>query len=178
MIHGPIRKVFNSFVLSGKIPMFFGPFATALTSIPTLTPAATVLERAAGNFLERDLCNLIIVLSWISTSLNFASFSMEIAKAAGIQTRIAGTIGEDHQWNEVLINKTWVHVDPTLDNASNFDIPHFYENKWKWNLSKVYALNNGEQIDVTETYFEKIGYLNVTVIKKGGFAFQVKPLSP
>lgn len=96
----------------------------------------------------------------------FSSLFMEMAKAAGIQTRIAGTIGEDHQWNEILINKTWVHVDPTLDNASNFDNPHFYENKWKWNLSKVYAFYNGEQIDVTETYFEKIGYLNVTVIEK------------
>lgn len=96
----------------------------------------------------------------------FSSLFMEMAKAAGIQTRIAGTIGEDHQWNEVLINKTWVHVDPTLDNSSNFDNPHFYENKWKWNLSKVYAFYNGEQIDVTETYFEKIGYLNVSVIEK------------
>src|SRR5660397_75265 len=76
LIHGPIRKVFNSLALSANIPMFFGPLAIALTSILTLTPAATVLERAAGNFLASDLCNLIIVLSWISTSLNLASFSL------------------------------------------------------------------------------------------------------
>jgi len=95
----------------------------------------------------------------------FSSLFMEMAKTAGIQTRIAGTMGEDHQWNEVLINNKWVHVDPTLDIASNFNNPHFYENEWRWNLSKVYAFYNSEQIDITETYDEKIANLNVTVIK-------------
>jgi hypothetical protein len=40
--------------------MLFGLFA--LTSKLTFTPAATVLERAAGNFFARDLCNLIAMV--------------------------------------------------------------------------------------------------------------------
>jgi hypothetical protein len=93
----------------------------------------------------------------------FSTLFMEMAKTAGIQARVAGTFAEDHQWNEVLINDKWVHVDPTLDPSESFDNPHVYENEWKWNLSKVYAIYNGEQIDVTDKYFEKIGVLNVTV---------------
>ena len=93
----------------------------------------------------------------------FSTLFMEMAKNAGIQIRIASTLAEDHQWNEVLIKDRWVHVDSTLDPSASFDNPHVYENEWKWNLSKVYAYYNGEQIDVTNKYFEKIGVLNVTV---------------
>lgn len=93
----------------------------------------------------------------------YSMLFMEMAKTAGIQVRVAGTLAEDHQWNEVLINDEWVHVDPTLDSPNDFDHPHVYENDWKWNLSKVYAFNNGEKIDVTDKYFEKISVLNVTV---------------
>jgi hypothetical protein len=93
----------------------------------------------------------------------FSMLFMEMAKTAGIQTRVAGTLAEDHQWDEVLINDKWAHVDPTLDPSENFNNPHVYENEWKWNLSKVYAYNNGEQIDVTNKYSDRISVLNVTI---------------
>jgi hypothetical protein len=93
----------------------------------------------------------------------FSTLFIEMAKVAGIDARVAGTPGEDHQWNEVFINGKWVHVDPTLNPPDNFDNPHIYEKGWRWNLSKVYANYNGEQIDVTDKYAGKIGILNVTV---------------
>lgn len=93
----------------------------------------------------------------------FSTLFMEMAKNAGIQARITGTRGEDHQWNEVFINGKWVHVDSTLEPSDSFDNPHFYESKWKWNLSRIYSYYNGEQIDVTDAYYGKIGILNVTV---------------
>jgi len=93
----------------------------------------------------------------------FSNLFMEMAKTAGMQVRVAGTLAEDHQWNEVLINDKWVHVDSTLDPSASFDNPYMYENNWKWKLSKVYAYYDGEQIDVTDKYTGKIGILNVTV---------------
>jgi len=61
-IHGPICNVFNSFVVSAYIPIDLGLFATALTNIPTLIPAATVLERAAGHFLARGKSILMMFI--------------------------------------------------------------------------------------------------------------------
>jgi len=36
------------------------------------------------------------------------------ANKLGIESRIVGTRAEDHQWNEVKINNSWIQVDPTI----------------------------------------------------------------
>jgi len=37
-----------------------------------------------------------------------------IANKSGLESRIVGTQGEDHQWVEIKINGSWVQVDPTI----------------------------------------------------------------
>jgi hypothetical protein len=36
------------------------------------------------------------------------------ANKSGFESRIVGTLAEDHQWNEIQINDRWVQVDPTI----------------------------------------------------------------
>jgi len=57
----------------------------------------------------------------------------------------------DHVWTEVWDNKQkrWVHVDPS---QKKIDDPKMYERDWKKNLKEVYALENGDVENVTETY--------------------------
>jgi len=57
----------------------------------------------------------------------------------------------DHVWTEVWDDrqKRWVHVDPS---EKRIDDPKMYERDWKKNLKEVYALENGQVQNVTETY--------------------------
>jgi len=57
----------------------------------------------------------------------------------------------DHVWTEVWNNKQkrWVHIDPS---QKKIDDPKMYERDWKKNLKEVYALENGNVENVTETY--------------------------
>lgn len=120
------------------------------------------IDRILKVFVYSNRPNLIFYHK-LGACGEFSTLFMEMAGIAGVQTRIAGTPGEDHQWNEVFINGKWMHVDSTLNPPDSFDHPHVYENEWRWNLSKVYAYYNDEQIDVTDAYYGKIGILNVTV---------------
>lgn len=57
----------------------------------------------------------------------------------------------DHVWNEVFINGTWIHIDPT---EGIIDSPDLYSNpdKWNKNVNLVYAIQGDIITDVTETY--------------------------
>jgi len=57
----------------------------------------------------------------------------------------------DHVWNEVWLNETWIHVDPT---EGIFNDPGMYSSPERWNkeVNKVYAIHGNEIEDVTETY--------------------------
>lgn len=57
----------------------------------------------------------------------------------------------DHVWNEVWINNTWIHVDPTVN---KIDDPYMYAdaNRWNKNVNLVYAITNEEIVNVTEDY--------------------------
>ncbi len=60
----------------------------------------------------------------------------ETATNAGFNSRIVFTNCEDHFWNEVFLNETWVHVDPTLFYHYYRD-GHDYENSW-FNSPEIY----------------------------------------
>lgn len=120
------------------------------------------IDRILKLFVYSNRPNLIFY-NKLGSCGEFSTLFIELARTAGMQARIAGTPGEDHQWNEVLINSKWVHVDSTLDTSDSFNNPYMYQDKWKWNLSKIYAYYNGEQTDVTNNYVGRIGTINVTV---------------
>ena len=57
----------------------------------------------------------------------------------------------DHVWTEVWDNNQhrWIHVDPS---EKKIDDPMMYERDWKKNLTRVYALENGNAENVTKNY--------------------------
>lgn len=87
------------------------------------------------------------------------------ANKSGFESRIVGTKAEDHQWNEIKINNTWIQVDPTIYyhyytdpmNHSSyedlwFDNPQAY-NQIGWyqgGYSKVVVIDTNE--DLTSKY--------------------------
>jgi hypothetical protein len=62
--------------------------------------------------------------------------------------RMAG----DHVWNEILIDGTWTHVDPT---EKRIDQPSMYALEWRKDVNLVYAITEKEILDVTENYSPK-----------------------
>lgn len=57
-------------------------------------------------------------------------------------------VAGDHVWVEVLIDGTWVHVDPT---EKRIDQPLMYVLEWDKDVNLVYAISK-ETVDVTATY--------------------------
>ncbi|WP_319643406.1 transglutaminase domain-containing protein [Methanovulcanius yangii] len=60
----------------------------------------------------------------------------ETASKAGFTSRIVFTNCEDHFWNEVFLNDSWIHVDPTLFYHYYRDGDD-YENSW-FNNPEIY----------------------------------------
>jgi hypothetical protein len=57
----------------------------------------------------------------------------------------------DHVWTEVWNEKErrWIHVDPS---EKRIDDPKMYERDWKKDLKEIYAFENGNVENVTQTY--------------------------
>ena len=97
----------------------------------------------------------------------YAMLFMEMANAANLTVRSIHNHGEDHNWDEVLIDKEWIVIDPVQVSLSNnktgFNISQrFYEEDWSLNISCVFALYpNGSTEDVTHRY---TNLSNLTVI--------------
>lgn len=92
----------------------------------------------------------------------YAMLFMRMAEYANLTVRMVHNLGEDHSWDEVLINGTWIVVDPSagIFNAS----PSMYEDKWGKALSYVYAIYpNGQKVDITSRY-TKTATLNIKVV--------------
>lgn len=106
---------------------------------------------------------------WILTTRyghcgEFALLFRDMANAAGLKVRRIVCPGENHEWNEVLIDNRWIVIDATRVGTAKdngFDIPpSFMENKianekhiLQGNVSYVYAeYANGTIVDVTSTY--------------------------
>lgn len=75
----------------------------------------------------------------------------KLASTANLTVRSVHNPGEDHNWDEVLIDGKWVVVDPSIHmyNLST----DFYEKNWSKNISYVFALYpNGTREDITKRY--------------------------
>jgi len=84
----------------------------------------------------------------------FKAISCEL----GFDCRVIHNPGEDHSWNEVMINGSWIHFDSTLtsdnrfNNTGHYERPRF-EGGWGKKLSYVFFQDKiGEQYEVTKKY--------------------------
>lgn len=77
-----------------------------------------------------------------------------ILNSLSIQTRLVHDY-LDHCWNESLINKSWIHVDSTLDNSVSFNNPYYYEQNWGKKYEYVLAFSANGIEDVTKDYTEQ-----------------------
>jgi len=97
----------------------------------------------------------------------------QILNVSNITVRSVHNHGEDHNWDEVLFNNSWVIIDPSM---RWYDPkPEYYETKRNLNVSYVYAIDqNGKTIDLTDKY-TKTGSLKVNVIedKKSNYSVLV-----
>jgi len=92
-----------------------------------------------------------------------------LAKANDIQVRLivdnSLSSGDkpagDHMWNEVLVNGTWIHVDPTeavtkiqskIDPSPAINNPFMYVQKWNKEVNEVWAITEDKTWLVTERY--------------------------
>ncbi len=97
---------------------------------------------------------------WVLTSRcgacdEYSLIYMELADAAGLNVRSIHNRGEDHNWDEVIIDDNSIIVDPSWP---KYNSSHsFYDNRrgGEVNLSYAYALYpNGTKKDVTRDYTE------------------------
>jgi len=114
---------------------------------------------------------------WILTSRyghcgEYALLFRDMANAAGIEVRRIRCLGENHEWNEVKLNGSWVPVDATAVNLplrDGFVTFDFMERKVagdmrtrQGNVSYVYAeYLNGTIVDVTSSY---TNLTNITIL--------------
>ena len=100
---------------------------------------------------------------WILTSRcgRCAEFSLlfrEMAHASNLTVRSVHNPGEDHNWDEVLINGKWIVVDSTqvdpFQNKTGFNYSaHEYEREHNLNISYVFAeYPNGSREDIRYRY--------------------------
>jgi len=110
---------------------------------------------------------------WVLTSKcgaceEYSLLFREIANMANLTVRSIHNPGEDHNWDEVLINGSWIIVDPgwPIFNPP----PSFYEMNRSingsngLNMSYVYGVYpNGTIIDLTERY-TNVSLLKISVV--------------
>jgi hypothetical protein len=58
----------------------------------------------------------------------------------------------NHSWVEVLINGTWVPIDPSLDPSYGVNNPYLYARGWNKTINHIYAVAENEILDVTSSY--------------------------
>lgn len=58
-------------------------------------------------------------------------------------------VAGDHVWNEVNVDGSWMHVDPT---ERRIDQPLMYAQEWHKDVNLVYAIAKKEILEVTKTY--------------------------
>lgn len=95
----------------------------------------------------------------------YAMFFMEMTNAANLTVRSIHNHGEDHNWDEVLINGKWIVVDPSIvrlkNNQSGFNVSH-RSFEQGINRSYMFALYpNGTTEDVTYQY---TNFSNLTIM--------------
>lgn len=94
---------------------------------------------------------LWFLFSRCGACMEYSLLYRELTSAANLTVRSVHNPGEDHNWDEVLVDGKWIIVDPgwPVFNPS----PTFYEVKRHVNVSYVYArYPNGSIVDVTDRY--------------------------
>ncbi len=88
-----------------------------------------------------------------------------MGRAVGLDVREIRNDGENHQWNEVYLDGTWVHIDPSI---GLFNYPDYYEKNLESNKQYSYAYwvdEKGQKQSVTEKYTET-SELHISVVDK------------
>jgi len=107
-----------------------------------------------------------------------AEFSLlfrEMANASNLTVRSIHNPGEDHNWDEVLIDGKWVVIDPTRVNLLRNDFgfnysTHEYESGRNLNISYVFAeYPNGRRKDVSNRYTNLSSITFTLIDQKGNF---------
>ena len=105
-----------------------------------------------------------------------------IANRSGIESRIVTTIGEDHAWDEVKINDTWLYFDPTLVEIFQgnskyqskwFGEPKDFESPWGWNMSRVTVEATDD--DLTSQYTQVV---NISVFLTSSSQISISKYNP
>ena len=114
------------------------------TPIEILTTNILLTE---GSFIALGRCGEFALL--YNGLLLANNYKSRIVVDCSIKTddRKAG----DHVWNEVWINNTWIHVDPTEEKIND---PAMYSNSERWNknVNLVYGIEGNEITDLTDKY--------------------------
>lgn len=108
---------------------------------------------------------------WILTTRygrcgEFSLIFRDMARDADLTVRRVRCSGENHDWNEVLIDDDWVIVDATavnLPNNNGIQDRGFMERKAGGNVSYVYAYPNDVWEDITYRYSNTT---NITIFVK------------
>lgn len=58
----------------------------------------------------------------------------------------------NHSWVELLINGTWVPIDPSLDPSYGINNPYLYAQVWNKTINHILAITENEVLDVTASY--------------------------
>lgn len=120
---------------------------------------------------------------WILTSRcgscgEYSNLFMEMANHAGLKVRRVHAPGEDHIWNEVFLNNSWIAVDPTnvfLPTNNGFVNTNFMEENGT-NISYIYANypNNNSIEDITYRYTNLTKIIVKTLDENGNPISNVK----
>ena len=99
----------------------------------------------------------------------FAILYAALCQANGYDARLVDSILGDHEWAQVKVNGTWIHVDPSLSvNDSRVFDPYVYERDWKTTPILALAFNGSTIDDVTSGYRQgfwiNIGSLQMLLI--------------
>jgi hypothetical protein len=151
------KNIYNDYHLYEKDIKGFHPYIVSHFEIFGEEPYIGI-----RNFL--DSSSLWILTSKFGWCGEFALLFRDIADACGLTVRKVVCNGEDHVWNEVLINGSWVRVDATKHHPQNIGFnlsKYFMERKVGTDIpgvrygdvSYVYAeWLNGTRVDVTYRY--------------------------
>ncbi|OIO26184.1 hypothetical protein AUJ14_02685 [Candidatus Micrarchaeota archaeon CG1_02_55_22] len=187
---GGIAKIYSSVYASPASHL-----APNLCDANPATAARNIIEWERVNINnvigKSDLCLKVASLddvSWTYRSRcgacgEFSYLFTDLARACNLTVMTVNNPGEDHQWNAVLINGSWITVDSTQPNESHanygYDVPDdFYENNsyagaWAKNLSYVYGeLPNGSRIDLTARY-STTGNVSVYINRDGALVYVI-----
>ena len=116
--------------------------------------------------LRSDKYPLWVLVSRCGACMEYSLLYRELAAVANLTVRSVHNPGEDHNWDEVLVNSNWIIVDPSWPCFN--PPPGFYERGRRINVSYVYAeYSNGTRIDVTERYTDT-GILVICVVYANG----------